>query len=78
MNTADPLQRITADAAVCGGKPCVRGTRIWVSLVLDLLTSGETVENIIREYPQLAPEDVRACIAFGAEISKQRFMDIKT
>jgi len=70
------LSRISVDPNVCFGKPCVRGTRIWVSLLLDFLASGTTVEQILEEYPQLTREDVLAAIAYGAEMSRGRFVDL--
>ena len=70
------LERITVDPNVCFGKPCVRGTRIWVSLLLDFLAAGMTVEDILAEYPQLQREDVLAAIAYGAEMSRERFVDL--
>ena len=70
------LSRIAVDPQVCFGKPCVRGTRIWVSLLLDFLASGATVEEILENYPQLKREDVLAAIAYGAEMSRERFVDL--
>ena len=70
------LSRISIDPNVCFGKPCIRGTRIWVALVLDLLASGETQERILAEYPQLTSEDILAAIAYGAEMSRGRFVDL--
>jgi uncharacterized protein (DUF433 family) len=70
------LSRISIDPNVCFGKPCIRGTRIWVSLILDLLASGETQERILEEYPQLTHEDILATIAYGAEMSRGRFVDL--
>jgi len=66
------LERISVDPNVCFGKPCIRGTRIWVSLLLDYLSSGTSVEEILAEYPQLTEEDIRAAIAYGAEMSRER------
>jgi len=66
------LQRISVDPNVCFGKPCIRGTRIWVSLLLDFLASGMKVDEILKEYPQLTEEDIRAAIAYGAEMSRER------
>ena len=57
------LQRITIDPIVCFGKPCINGTRIWVSLLLDLLAEGMSIDEIRGEYPQLTEEDIRAAIA---------------
>jgi len=70
------LERITVDPNVCFGKPCVRGTRIWVSLLLDFLAAGMTIEDILAEYPQLQREDILAAIAYGAEMSRERFVDL--
>ena len=70
------LNRIQIDPRVCFGKPCIKGTRIWVSLILDFLASGMSEEEIIREYPQLTAEDIRAAIAYGAEMARERFVPI--
>jgi uncharacterized protein (DUF433 family) len=66
------LQRIVIDPEICGGKPCIRGHRIWVSLVLDYLAAGLSVEAILAEFPQLAVEDVRACVAYASEMTRER------
>ena len=68
MTPAELLARISIDPAVCGGKPCVRGHRIWVSLVLGLLAGGWTMEQVLEECPGLRREDILACIAYGAEM----------
>ncbi|MBM3241806.1 DUF433 domain-containing protein [Candidatus Poribacteria bacterium] len=60
------LQRITVNPNICFGKPCIRGTRIWISLIRDFLSNGMTIEEIISEYPQLTKEDIYAAIAYGA------------
>lgn len=70
------LDRISVDPERCFGKPCIRGHRIWVSLVLDLLASGLSVEEVLEHYPQLVREDVLACVAYGAEMSRERFVDL--
>jgi uncharacterized protein (DUF433 family) len=70
------LQRISVDPNVCFGKPCIRGTRIWVSLLLDFWASGMTVDEILQEYPDLANEDILAAIAYGAEMSRERYVEI--
>ncbi len=70
------LQRISVDPNICFGKPCIRGTRIWVSLILDFLAAGMTIKEIIAEYPQLATEDILAAIAYGAEMSRERYVEI--
>jgi len=70
------LEKISVDPNICFGKPCIRGHRIWVSLLLDLLADGMTVEEIMAEYPQLTKDDIRAAIAYGAEMSRERYVDI--
>ncbi|OGP82698.1 MAG: hypothetical protein A2V87_10945 [Deltaproteobacteria bacterium RBG_16_58_17] len=70
------LKRISVDPNICFGKPCIRGTRIWVSLVLDLLANGATIEEVLAEYPQLTKEDIHAAIAYGAEMSRERFVEV--
>ena len=70
------LDRISIDPKVCFGKPCIRGTRIWVSLVLDILASGATIEELLAEYPQLGDADVRAAIAYGAEMARERYVEV--
>ena len=72
------LERISIDPNVCFGKPCIRGTRIWVSLLLDFMANGMTIEQILAEYPQLAADDIRAAIAYGAEMTRERYVDIPT
>ena len=73
---SEHLQRISIDPNVCFGKPCIKGHRIWVSLVLDFLTEGMTVEELLVDYPQLCREDIFACIAYGAEMSRERYVEI--
>jgi uncharacterized protein (DUF433 family) len=70
------LERISIDPAVCGGKPCIRGTRIWVSLILDLLASGMSDAQVLAEYPQLGRDDILAAIAYGAEASRERIIPL--
>lgn len=76
MTHTELLQRISIDPDVCGGKPCIRGHRIWVSLILDFLASGVAQEEILREYPQLNADDIRACIAFGSEMTRERTVHV--
>ena len=70
------LDRITVNPNVCFGKPCIRGTRIWVSLLLDCMADGMTPEAILREYPHLTLDDLRAALAYGAEMSRERFVNV--
>ena len=70
------LNRIAIDPHVCGGKPCVRGTRIWVSLILDFLAEGMSEAELLADYPQLSHEDVLAAIAYGAEAAREQIVPV--
>ena len=76
MQQKELLTRISINPNICFGKPCIRGHRIWVSLILDFLASGTSIPELIEEYPQLQPEDIYACIAYGAAMSSDRYIDI--
>ena len=76
MSRDELLARISVDPAVCFGKPCVRGHRIWVSLILDLLAGGATIEELLDDYPGLEEADIRACIAYGAEVARERYIEL--
>lgn len=76
MPREELLSRISIDPRRCFGKPCIRGHRIWVSLILGLLATGMNVDEVLEQYPQLSREDVLAGVAYGAEMSRERFVDI--
>lgn len=78
MKQQQLLERISIDPTICFGKPCIRGHRIWVSLLLDFLASGMTIDEILADYPQLEANDILACIAYGAEMSRGHYVDIPT
>jgi uncharacterized protein (DUF433 family) len=59
-------ERITVDPEQCGGRPCIRGMRIRVIDVLDLLANGLTPEQVLEELPDLEPEDIAACLRFAS------------
>jgi len=63
----DRIVRVTVNPEQCGGRPCVRGMRIRVSDVLDLLAAGLTREQVLEELPDLEPEDVTACLRFASQ-----------
>lgn len=75
MTRKELLSRITIDPQVCFGKPCIRGHRIWVALILDLLANGTSHEEILNEYA-IEEADILACIAYGAEMSREKYIDI--
>lgn len=62
----NPLQRITLDPAVMGGKPCIRGMRVTVGTVVGLLATGHTEEEILKAYPCLEKEDLKEALAYAA------------
>ncbi len=75
----DPADMVTIDPAVCHGKPCVRGTRILVTTVLDSLASGDTEAEIMAEYPSLTTEGIRGALAYGSWLVKQpRWLALKS
>ncbi|MCK4331774.1 MAG: DUF433 domain-containing protein [Dehalococcoidia bacterium] len=69
-------ERISIDPNVCHGKPCIKGTRIWVSLIVDNLAAGSSEEEILKAYPSLSREDIRAALAYAAEMARERYVDI--
>ncbi len=64
-------ERIVIDPRICHGKPCIRGTRIMVSVILDNLAEGWTPEEIVAEYPPLTIEDIQAAIAYAADLVRE-------
>ena len=65
------MRHIVTDAQVCHGKAHIEGTRIPVHIVLDLLASGETYENILKAYPQLTEKDIQACLGYAAKLATE-------
>lgn len=76
MTREELLSRISVNSNICFGKPCIRGHRIWVSLILDFLASGMTIAEVLEDYPGLEEADIYACLAYGAEMSRERYIDI--
>lgn len=70
----DWQQRISVRSDVCHGKPCIHGTRIMVSVVLDNLADGLSPEEIVKDYPPLTLEDIRAAIAYAANLTREEEM----
>jgi len=69
------LNRITSNPDICNGKPIIRGMRISVVSVLEYLIAGETAENIIKAYPSLEMEDIKACLEFAKRVSDKSILD---
>ena len=68
------LSRITIDDDKLNGKPAIRGKRISVQTILEFLSAGDSEEDILKQYPSLEPEDIRACIRFAAEIMGNQYV----
>ncbi len=66
------LKRIAVDPNICGGVPCIRGTRVPVSVILDALAEGLTPDEVRDHFPHLEIEDIRAALAYAAELAEQR------
>jgi len=69
------LKRITANPDIFGGKPIIRGMRISVELILSLLAQGESVDDILADYPDLEPEDIQACLAYAHAVISHDSLD---
>jgi uncharacterized protein (DUF433 family) len=67
----EELQRISLDRDILAGKPVIKGTRIPVYLILELLASGMSQEEVLKEYPTLKREDIRACLAYASKIVRE-------
>lgn len=76
MKRDELLRRISIDPRICFGKPVIRGTRIWVSLIVDNLAEGVPESELLAAYPQLKPEDIRAALAYAAEMTRERVIPI--
>lgn len=68
----DWRERIVFDPEICHGRPCIRGTRVLVSAILDNIADGETDADILRSYPSIAVEDIRAAVAYAAELAHEQ------
>jgi uncharacterized protein (DUF433 family) len=64
------VQRITIDPEVMGGKPCIRGMRVTVGMLIESLAAGRTVEQVLEDFPYLEEADVRAALAFAAQLAQ--------
>ncbi len=76
MKSSSLLDRITIDPAICHGKPTIRGLRYPVELLLDLLSGGMTIDEVLADYEDLEREDVLAALAFAARLSQVKRIDL--
>jgi uncharacterized protein (DUF433 family) len=68
MPYSEVVQRISSDPEICHGKPCIKGTRIPVYLILSLLADGEDIASILQNYPSLGYDDITATIKYAAKL----------
>lgn len=65
------IERIVSDPKICSGKPCIKGTRIPVHIILDLLAAGESFEGIKKAYPNITDEDIKACLSYASILADE-------
>ena len=75
MTEPELLKRITANPEIFSGKPIIRGMRISVELILSLLAQGETTDSLLSDYPDLQPDDIRACLAYAHAVIARDSLD---
>ncbi|MBK6977542.1 MAG: DUF433 domain-containing protein [Cytophagaceae bacterium] len=68
------INRITIDPEICHGKPCIRGMRYPVEMILELLSSGMSNEEIINDYPSIETEDIKACLLFASKLANVKIL----
>ena len=72
-----PFDRISIDPRICHGQACVKGTRIPVHQIVRMLANGDTVEELLTEYPSLSREDIMACLDYAAELAEEQITPIQ-
>ena len=70
-------ERISIDPNICHGKPCIKGTRIMVWLIVSCLANGDSIEEILQAYPGLKREDIQAALAYAAEMRREKVLPIE-
>jgi uncharacterized protein (DUF433 family) len=73
-----PFERISINPNICHGQACVKGTRIPVHQVVRMLANGDTVEDLVAEYPSLTREDIMACLDYAAELAEEQVTPLQT
>lgn len=77
MNDWRDRDRISINPNVCHGKPCIKGTRIMVWIIVSCLANGDSIEDILAAYPSLTREDVQAALAYAAEMTRERVIPLE-
>ncbi|MDI6784120.1 MAG: DUF433 domain-containing protein [bacterium] len=72
----DWKERISVDPLICHGKACIKGTRVMVSVILDNLADGMTEQEILKSYPTITSDDIKAAISYAAELSRERLIPV--
>jgi uncharacterized protein (DUF433 family) len=67
--------RITADPNICGGEPCIAGTRIPVHVILSHMSAGDDIETILKEFPRIEREDIRACLEYATFLCTEKALE---
>jgi len=73
MSTDSVLRRITIDPEICNGKPTIRGKRITAQTILEFLSAGDNEQEILKQYPVLESDDIKACLRFAAELMNHEY-----
>jgi len=73
----DWKERISIDPNVCHGKPCIKGTRIMVWIIVSCIANGDSVEDILQAYPSLTREDIQAALAYAAEMTREKVLPVE-
>jgi uncharacterized protein (DUF433 family) len=76
MTQEELLGRVTVDPNICAGKPSIKGTRIYIAIILDALAEGLSPAEIVAHYPSLKLEDIRAAVAYGAELARENIWKV--
>ena len=76
MSNSELLDRISIDPRICHGKPCIRGTRILVSVILDNLAAGIAESELLVAYPSLTAQDIQAALVYAADLARERWVPI--
>jgi len=71
------FDRISIDSKICHGQACIRGTRVPVHQIVSMLANGDTVESLIRAYPQITKEDIQACLEYAAALTEEQITPIE-
>ena len=69
-------EHITVNPAVCHGKACIRGTRIMVSVILDNVAAGVSIDEILNSYPSITRQDINAALAYAAELARETYVEL--